>query len=794
MESGLMAVEPPRGELQQLLDDVSIARPHLAARRSDLHSERLQAKRFHYYAIDTNIIYFIGQPITKVMLQEKINPKYNYIHNFDQRQVPHIGSIFRSDSVDFHLIVGASLARYISSYLTGPNSLLLPTALWPEVDTMLAHFATMDDPVTLKLADKLFTQLLARTVDGLLAQLDFEVTDGDAIRRSLRVLIQQKIGRHQGLGRLQDMLRGGRIDSLAARPVKTLSRQRRLLADWQSEQRELEDRLVRDWDAALLKAGKKSSPHRHLDARALTQIQLRNMFAEELNSSERVIYVTADAHVLLAAADMPADGTEGSFAEAYVRHPISFLNDIGLGFGTIPDVRQTNPADEPASILDWIDVLLAESTDLQSRSDSNAANEIRLGWRALSKVQEDQLFVQLGIEEIERLAHNEISAGDPKRAVANLQEAAMKGEADAWRRCFDVGIELALRKNQSDHQLATRSSPPICFEAWPEAGAAIEQFKLWGADGVPTRKEYDEVRKQLETGEDKTGYAYYLASAAFFAARGDWEPAAGLAAFSRSVANQHGFGKGNGANGREANYFEAVARRHLAKSPADLARSAELLGECLRIYTNEKAIWAGRMGIVPERFDLEKLDFSQTEFLFRWHAGMAPAEVEAVIGSLLAGYGRLQETLAPQVDSWLHSQIPKPILGSEGYALIQCEVRTIISALLLFTIDELPISKLPAKIICDLLDRLAVLRKKTAQLTERIALPPTQDSSFLAGLAIALAEALVSEATRQRQNRPALREARREVNRPVLRSRLLYPFDPRRFDAMRTILQRNLGK
>lgn len=787
-----MAVEPLRGELQQLLDDVTIARPYLAARRADRHSERLQAKRNHYYAIDTNIIYFIGQPVTKILLQEKINPLDNFGHSFSRKQAPHIGSIFRSDPVDFHLIVGVSLAQYISSFLTGPNSLLLPTALWPEVDTMLAHFATMDDPKTLALADKLFKQLMTRTIDGLLAQLDFEVTNRAAIRRSLRELIKQKIGRHQGLGRLQEMLRGGRIDSLAARPVKLLSGQRRLLADWQTEQRALEDQLIHDWDAALLKAGKKSSPHRDLDARALAQIQLRNMFAEELNSSERVIYVTADAHVLLAAEEMPAKGLEGNFAEAFVRHPIAFLNDIGLGFGTAADTWQARLADEPASILDWIDVLLAKSTDLQSRSDGNAADEIRLGWHELSKIQEDQLFVQLGLEEIERLAHNEISAGDPDKAVANLQEAAMKGEADAWRRCFDIAVELALRKNRSDHQPVTRSSPPICFEAWPEAGEAIEQFKLWGSDGVPTRERYEEVKDQLETGEDKTGYAYYLASAAFFAARGDWEPAAGLAAFSRSVANQHGFGKGNGANGREASYFEAVARRHLAKGRSDLARSAELYGECLRIFSNEKPRWNGRMGIVPERFDLEKLDFDQTEFLFRWDAGLPQQQAEREICSLLAGYGRLREILAPQVDSWLRSEIPKPILGSEGYALIQCEVRTIISALMLLTIDELPVSKLPTTQIYDFLDRLAVLRKKTAKLTERVALPPTQDSSFLAGIAITLAEALVAEATRQRQDRVALRDARRELNKPVLRSHLLYPFDHRRFDAMRNILQRNI--
>lgn len=787
-----MTAHSSGAELRQLLEDVGIARPYLAARRADLDSERLEPKRHHYYAIDTNIIYFVGQPITKIISQEKISEQHGYGHGGARKQVPHIGSIFRSDPVDFHLIVGASLARYIVSVLCGQNPLLLPTALWPEVDTMLAHFATMEEPETLKLADELFDRMMVRTVDGLLTQLGAGI-DRDSIGSSLRQLIQQKVGRHEGLRRLQSMLSDGKIDSLAARPVKSLSSQSRQLAELQAEHRALEEDLVGKWNNALLKAGKVSGPHRNLDARALTQIQLRNMFAQKLNSSERVIYISADAHVLLAAEEIPVDGSERSFAKAYLRHPIAFLNDIGLGFGTAADVQNAAPANGTSSILDWIDVLLAQSTDLQNRTDESAADDIRKGWRALSKIQEDQLFVQLGLEEIERLARDELSSGDPDKAVANLQEAAMKGEADAWRRCFDIAIELALRKNPGEHQRVTRSSPPICFEAWPAAGAAIEQFKLWGSSVVPKRVDYDAVRRQLEAGEDKTGYAYYLASATFFAARGDWVPAAGLAAFSRTVASRQRLDEDNGARGREANYFEAVARRHLAKGLSDLARPIELLGECLRIFSKEKARWDGPMGIVPERFDLEKLDIEQTDLLFRWEAETEPHRFEQRICSLLAGYSRLRtEVLAPQVDSWLSGKIPQPVLGSEGYALIQCEVRTIISALMLLTIDELSKPNFPASLIEPMLDRLAWLRSETSRISKKVALPPTQDSSFMAEMAVVIARSLVNEATRRRQDLAALRTARSELDKPVLRPHMLYPFDERRFRAMRAILKRGL--
>jgi hypothetical protein len=791
MEGFMTDASSRSNALQRMLDDLTVARAPLAARRADRHAERLALKRTFYYAIDTNIIYFLGQPITKVISQTKISKEHNYDYGDMRKQVPHIGSIFRTDPLDFHLTIGAALAQYISAVLPGQSPLFLPTSLWPEVDNMLAHFASMDDPATLALADQLFDQLMARTAAGLLEQLGSAVADRERIADALRMLVRQKVGRQSGLERLNGMLKRGKIDSLAARPVRAVLGQSRSLADWQQEQRALEGSLVRQWEEALSAAGKTSSPHRNLDARALTQIQLRNQFAVEQNANERVIYITADAHVLLAAKEVEVNKNL-SFAEAYIRHPIAFLNDIGLGFGRASDVRKSGPDGEPASIVDWMDVLLSQSSDLHNRHDRDAAGDIRKGWIELSAIQEGQLFFQLGLEEIERLVHAEFKSGDAAQILRNLQAEAMKREAAAWRRCFDVAIELALRRTPNDHQQPTRSSPPICFEGWQETAAAIEQFKLWGSDGVPTRERYLVVREKLEENfDDRTGYAFYLASAAFFAARNDWEPAAALAAFSRSVATNY-VGEQKGANGREANFIEGVARRHLSKSVADLARPAELLGECLRIYKEEQERWPGPMQIVSERFDLEKLDIAQTELLFHWDGGVFGSGFEDSISALLSGYFRLQKSLAPQVDHWIKTSPKDRILGSEGYALIQCEVRTIISSLMLLMIDVLPKAAIPLQEIDDYLDRLALLREETVRLTRIVPLPPSPDSSFLAEIAMIIAEVLADEAKGRKPNRPAMRQARDLLNKPVLKSRILYPFDVRRFDAMRAILKRNL--
>jgi hypothetical protein len=785
----------PKPNLSQLLGDVSVLRPQLAARRGDLQAERLEKGRRHHYAVDTNIIYFIGQPITRTLAQPKIRAESGFDFADSRRTIPHIGSVFRTDPLHYHLTIGASLAQFIGFSLTGTSPLFLPTALWPEADMMLAHFASLDDPDTLTVADALFEKMMSRSVHTLLGHLQPTGVDLEAVNGPIRTLVRHKVGRQEGLSRLQRLFRSGKIDELGSRPVRTLGPKPRQLSDWQAEHRGLEKQLVTDWEDALAVEGKSNTGLRASDAQALTQIQLRNMFAHQENSNERMLYITLDSHVLLAAEQVRVDYLDCSFADAFIRHPVAFLNDIGLGVGRPPPLTKPNSSDEPASILDWLDVLLAQVSDNTTAqpkvSDVEAAQLIQKSWSELSDIQESQLFLALGLEHVEKLFKEHAATGDLEQTIEKLQLAVVESEAKAWRECFNVAIELALRRNPRDRPKPTRSSPPICFEAWPEAAAAIEQFKLWGFEGVPNREAYDGESLRLERAEDNTRYAYYLASAAFFAARGDWEPAAGLAAFARTTAYRRDPETRGGANGREANFFEAVARRHLARHRSDLSRASELLDECRRVYREEKLEWPYPGDIVPARFTLEEVDIAQIDFLFQWGAGLAQSAAEQQAFDLLDNYESVIASLSPRVDLLLASDLLDPPLGSENYVLIQTEIRTIVSMLLVIGLDVFGRDRLPVKQIERLLSRFELLRAAgTDGRLPRRNLALTQDNSFVADLAVVVSSALFAEATRRRQDRDQLHHMHTLLQDSALGPHILYPFDAKRFSAMRAVLRR----
>jgi hypothetical protein len=786
-----------KAQLGALLADLRIVKPCLVARRTDLQLERFE-EVVHSYAVDTNILYFIGQPIAQILAQDKLHraPRRHFENH--SNQLPHIGSLFRSDEQHYHLAIGAALAQFIGFKLSGTNPLLLPDALWPEAQTLLANFSSFDDPRAKALADELFRDLESRTIkkiDDKLRQADLIPTD---LTELLQKMVHQKIGRQEGLRRISALFDGGLIEKLSARPLLGVSPLRpfsafpQKLGDVQEGLFQRRQRIYDKWYDELGKIGKQD-PHRKLDANALTQIELRNQVAHEHQSTERTLYITLDSAVVVAAERVRVDYLNCSFADAYVRHPASFLNDVGLGVGRTSAVDRKTDG-ESVSILDWIDVMLNKSSpqlEVQSSDKidqeraARLADEILEGWHDLSEVQEDQLFFQLGIAQIERSLHEKLSAEDIKTALDKLRDEVIEEEALAWENCFRVAIQLALNVQLQDLQQPTRSSPPICYEGWPDAGEAIEQFKMWGAYGLRSEKEFEDVRKQLEEGEDKSGYSYFLASAAFFAARGDWAPAAGLASFARELAYRLSSTDRNGANGREATYLEAVARQHLVRHSGELARVVELVEECKQIFEEEEAQANASLQIVPERFDLELLDIQHVRCLFRWDAEDDSVLLRSDMRALLDSYGALQHRLQRQVDPLLTNRAPM-VLGGLAYTLVQTEIRTIISAFLLVAVNQINLADdVRARAsVSDMLSRLSLLSAPSSKRRGDWKLVQTQDSSILAQVAKASVRALLARAEGRHPDRTLIREARNALRRNGLNSHYTFPFDERRFEAI----------
>jgi hypothetical protein len=788
-----------RTQLSDLLSDLSNVKPSLVARRADLQAERFQ-RVTHSYAVDTNILYFIGQPISRILSQDKLDANRNYLYQDRRRQVPHVGSLFRSDDLNYHLAIGAALAQFIGFTLSGTSPLLLPDALWPEAQTLLAHFSSLDDPDTLRVADRLFRELEKRTIE----KIDCKLRKANLIPVDLADLLQkmvhQKIGRQAGLQRLNNLFDHGAIEKLGARPIlgvsplRALGAHPRKLGEVQDELARRTQQIFDKWHRELETIGKQD-PHLKLDADALTQVEMRNRLAEEQGSRERTLYITLDSAVIHAAEKVSVDYLNSNFADAFVRHPAAFLNDIGIGVSrTAAAERKTEG--EAVSILDWIDVMVNKSSfhletpgDEPTSEDQAArmVSEIKEEWHRLSEVQEDQLFIQFGIAQIERSLHEKLSSTDIKTALEKLRDEIIEEEAKAWENCFRVAIQLALNVRKQDYQPATRSSPPICYEWWPQAGEAIEQFKIWGAHGLASRSEFEEMGKQLEEGEDRSGYSYFLACAAFFAARGDWGAAAGLASFARELAYRINIIDRCGANGREATYLEAVARQHLVRHSDELARAAELIEECKQILEEEKARATRPLEIVPERFDLELLDIEHVRCLFRWDREEDIEVVRSDMTELLRRYRVLQLQLQKQVDRLIIDGTPM-VLGSLAYVLVQTEIRTIVSAFLLISVGEINLVEAVQRPTSEMLARLTLLSDVSSRRRGGPTLVQTQDSSVLAKVAIAAVHSLLVKAAGRQPSHRLNREAKMALRNRNLRSHHTFPFDSRRFRAMHRAL------
>ena len=782
-------------KLEWQMRDLEALRAQLLARAKDLAAERYEEKRY-LYAIDTNVVYFLAQPVAQTLGQNKLDPAEHYLYG-SREQLPHIGSVFRADPMHFHLVIGLALARFIIESLPATSPLYFPDALYVETDALLAHLAASDGPGLLELAAKNAKLLAERALGPLRARDDVDSSVYDALEAELRKLVRQRIGREEGLLRLE-MLFNGPIQPLLSRGVPGRVLRSGSFADLRQQVQGEVNAFATTWDDELKAVGKLSEPHRKVDADALAQIQYRNEMSYDHGNVERILYITSDAQVTAAARNvMMSDGR--NFADACIRHPSAYLNDIGLGIGRSKLVSETRTNTEPASLLDWVEVLLARR-DVQTEDQAAAADHIRTSWAALSNIQEGQLFFDLGLPEIEDVLGQHLARGSVEDALTSLRSESVSREADAWQKCFDVAAELALRSPIREVPIATRSAPVICFEAWSGAGRAVEQFKVWGYKGLSSRAEYQRCRALLWS-IDPTGYAYYLAFAAFFSARGDWGPAASLAAFAREMAFRDVAIDRGGANGREGAFFEAACRRHTATARTDLARVKDLLDECERIYAVERERFASGMEVVPERFDLERIDLEQTELLFNWDAAGGFDEViKARVHSSLSRYESLQQRLAPQVDAWLRTSDAKQAqLGSFGHIRTQTEIRTLVSALLLAALGDIEQDRDRAAQIERLLGRLTILRQATRAVPgrsagEEDALPLAQDGSLIAEVGASVAQVMLDEHLRREPDRQPIRRALELLSANQLRPRFLYPFDGKRFARLREVLNRNLRR
>ncbi|WP_375413604.1 hypothetical protein [uncultured Bradyrhizobium sp.] len=844
-----MTIAEASPSLLEQIEDIALLRPHLVARRADLDAERL-LNREHIYAVDTNVVYFCAQPLAYIRQDFRASPaegkgqrargrsqhsdRAEHVGNFVR-----YGSIFRSDPIATHAFICELLARYIGFSVSKLSPLYVPQSLEPELAGVVEHFASFVSDDLSDFYKKLTEQLEGHLVKLMMEQfpqLDTVSEKKPDFGETLRRLIRNQIGKPSGNKRLDSLFSRSRIAPLAwidqqSVPNRILQRSSfqkggfRKLGDITDERdKELRDRRD-EWADLLQKAGKEAGSLLDRDAAALAEVELWNETAIQADSSERLLYLTADSHVHGAAQSHRPPYISDSFAVNYVRHPSSFLEDFGVGSwkeGPASPVISNHAA----SLLGWIDVLMSDYADLREVGrdhvlDSRTRAEIRTfqhdnpgesrkvqeSWRAVTDIQEKHLLDELGfLKEIEDFSKQNPDfhlAGPNEGAVADFHRAFLKkvmaDEAKAWESCFRVAAEMLL-KRKSTRSIAARSSPPVCFEGWEGAGAAVEQFKFWGVNAQNIDEQtYNAHREKLQNidsvnGATGTNYAYYLAFAALFAGRSNWEAASALAAFAREVSNQIPASERRGANGREAAFLEAACRRLMAVRASDLDLVTFLLNEADSIFRSEEFAVAGEGDrIVPERFELERLDVDQTRLLFGWDFTSKERVALPPDGliSLYEQYRRLHERLERRLEKWLADRKPNEItLGSIGHVMMQTEIRLIISTFSLFSLD---IAEIPTQVVTtveSLLQRLGQLQRLSEKSrSEEVQLIP--DKSYFAQVVTAVTRHMLHARDRRVPNdERERRNVKKSLSEQGIEANSVYPFDPDRFARLREILDR----
>ena len=831
----MMAPADPGPNLVDQIEDVALLRPHLVARRSDLDAERFLGRR-HIYAVDTNVIYFCAQPLVYVREDFRGSAAESGDQTSDRTEqlasFVRYGSIFRSDPIETHAFFCVLLARYVGFHVSKLSPLYVPQSLEPEVAGMADHFAAVDPEKPSSFHQQLTENLEMHLAASMQEQFPgLNIEDEDNFKPMLKRLIRNGIGKTAGKKRLGSLFSKSRIAPLGWINQGVTRRGFQNLGDVAQERKRglasLSERQTA-WLQLLVEAGKPENAQRERDARALAEVELWNEAASQRDKpgkSERMLYLTADTHVHRAALAYTPPWETDDFATSYVRHPTAFLEDFGVGSWKEERVHEA-PSSHAASLLEWTDVLMSDYANLreadfvgherlapetrrQIRDFHNKhpgeSGKVQKSWRNVTDIQERHLLGELGfLGLIEKISNEnpELRLAGSDGRIKDFHDAflakVMADEADAWESCFEVAAEMLLKRDRT-RRVPTRSSPAICFESWQGAGLAVEQFKYWGLNTERfDAQAYRDHRKKLKE-IDTTNYAYYLAFAALFAGRSNWDAASALAAFAREVSNQTSEEERRGANGREAAFLEAVCRRFMAVRASDLDRVEFLLDEVDSIFKQELISQVhftspedgGR--IVPERFKLERLDVEQTRLLFDWDfktKGSANSDRRDDLLPLFEAYNELHKALASWLDTWLKRHpTEEGTLGTIGHVMMQTEIRTIISTFSLFSLDIEGLPDQVVDVVRKMLDRLEELQSLSERERGKLRLAP--DKSYFANVVTSATRALLGEARRGPIERDAeMKRAKELLSDRFINLNSVYPFDPDRFTRLRDIINR----
>ena len=602
-----------------------------------LDIEDTRKGRTFIYAIDTNIIAFWSDP-------------ERHARNLrSDRVFTGAGQIFHSDTDELSSAIARGLAGFIFKDLSKFPLLIIPP-IHLEIEALVLakassaqHDLTIDPALRKKIEEQ----------ERLLMSEGFTVEQLREIAPRLQELLFHNIGPPSEVRRISRVLTQKRAVPLTAmdlpEQIEDVLRPTSPFQGWYAYSRKRQgERDYKDgvdppenegWDRRLERLAKyPGNKLRENDAEVLARLEVWNENLAKLETKSggaqnwRVLLITFDHRIFRAASAYKPSGLTGDFAESFIRHPRAFLDEEGVL--RIPGNALQG---EPTRVASWFRLLLGPVSTTEderteyARDRKKIPKQISDAVERLGKAAEAKT-IEL-VKDWEDFTRDAVVANPPtefdlsgldavrqhgasalREAVGKLDRQIAEARLQSLQNCIsaitELGFELDFR---SKHRARARSVMPIFFERWPKAEAFIKAVGEWGENEFDST-EYQIGISQLRK-DDPTDYAFYLAHAALFAGRGRWRSGALLASQAAESIRLIPPDDRNGANGREAAYFEAACRRHSAKAIGDLAPCRPLVEQAMSIFKLEQTTEPD-LDVAADRFDAELLALRLDRLLF----------------------------------------------------------------------------------------------------------------------------------------------------------------------------------
>lgn len=568
------------------------------------------------YAVDTDVVILFGSPWTESIATKKRAKGY--------------AQVFPGDDKDLSIALGQALAEHLFFHLSRENfPLLLLPPMEEEVKGAFDWAADEARKEQVRAGGE--HQALSRAwINGLSKEKDPQeimkslADEAPALAR----LLVGRTGHVTELKRLRRLAREGRLMpldfALEEGWIKDPTLQERLAPPSGLEER-MEFRDMRENWFDLLRAAKRetiSNTRIYADAQVLARLEWVN---ERLSGSNaKLLFITGDAALHKAARGVTRNKTQ-NFAELYLRHPRAYLAEPGV---LSPMVRQGGE-NVRTPFLDWLDVFLNDArteghaepekmtvdeleTCAASLLNPNIARDFRGRWDeytrhlVLSHLEGENNAYQGALGKLQ---------GSVDEILKQIGEKLSEKLEETWLDCFGTATEagwgLLFHQSQKG-EMRQRNPPILCSDNCTEAQDFVTQLVLSRPSGEGiNQKTYKQALEALKE-QDPSGYMYYLAYAALFAAEGRWRVTDILAKIALQIADTR---RPEWVSGREAAYFHAISVRHSARKAKELKEVGKYLDECDKRLAEERIKRPGLPG-GEMRFNAERAALTLTYHLF----------------------------------------------------------------------------------------------------------------------------------------------------------------------------------